>query len=290
MWAPTGKSWMCADQWALALGAILDSKGLDSHGSLKYVISFLFQHKVIPQQSGNSGMSRKTYEGKTAQRNKFFSSSQPTAQISMPVLANITTRDSRRIVDLTQIKRIHFGHVATFSLTGLLIALVEFRPFTTMSDIEFNQWDELSKGLFCKRKFRDPIATDGVLMEGFMFAIGWCKCSTKNKKFGIYRSLGRIEDAKDEWQNRGANLSSVGGILAQPLQYLGDILFQKVQTCYMSLGVPSFDQINYEANVSENQGAFEFSSTLTFTMNGFKKSPHLDKECLTVFFGMVVSS
>ncbi|MBW0492851.1 hypothetical protein O181_032566 [Austropuccinia psidii MF-1] len=82
-----------------------------------------------------------------------------------------------------------------------------------------------------------------------MFAIGWRKCSTKNEKFGLYGSLGKIENAKDEWGNRGANLSLVGCIL-----------------------------VNYEANISTNQGAFEFASALTFTMNGFKNSPHLDKD------------
>ncbi|MBW0518188.1 hypothetical protein O181_057903 [Austropuccinia psidii MF-1] len=113
-----------------------------------------------------------------------------------------------------------------------------------------------------------------------MFAIGWCKCSTKNEKFGLYGSLGKIENTKDEWWNQGANLSSVGCILGQSLRYFGDKLFQKIQTCYKSLGVLSFDQVNDEANISENQGAFKFASELTFTMNGFKNSPNLDKDAL----------
>ncbi|MBW0553355.1 hypothetical protein O181_093070 [Austropuccinia psidii MF-1] len=123
-----------------------------------------------------------------------------------------------------------------------------------------------------------------------MFTIGWHKCSTKNKQFRIYRSLGRIADAKDEWQNQGANLSLVSCILAQSLQYAGDKLFQKMQTCYKSLGVPSFDQVSYEANVSENQGAFGFASALTFTMNRFKNSPHLDKDALLYALGWWVSA
>ncbi|MBW0537803.1 hypothetical protein O181_077518 [Austropuccinia psidii MF-1] len=157
-----------------------------------------------------------------------------------------------------------------FSSTGLLIALVEFRPFTTMSEVKVNQWDELSQFLFCKRRLTNPITTNGALLEGFMFAIGWCKCSTKNDKFGLYGSLGKIENAKHEWQNRGANLSSVGHILGQSLQYVGDNLFQKIQNCYRSLGVLSFDQVNCESNIPANQGEFEFASALTFTMNGFK--------------------
>ncbi|MBW0491241.1 hypothetical protein O181_030956 [Austropuccinia psidii MF-1] len=96
------------------------------------------------------------------------------------------------------------------------------------------------------------IETNGALLEGFLFAIGWRKCSTKNKQFGIYRSLGRIEDSKDEWWNQSANLSSVGCILGQSLQYIGDESFQKMRTCYKSLRVPSFDQVNYEANISAN--------------------------------------
>ncbi|MBW0574474.1 hypothetical protein O181_114189 [Austropuccinia psidii MF-1] len=160
--------------------------------------------------------------------------------------------------------------MAVFSSTGLLIAQVESRPFTTMSEVKVNQWDELLQFLFCERRFTDPIATNGALLEGFMFAIGWCKCSTKNEQFGLYGSLGKIENAKDKWQNRGANLSSVGRILGQSLQYVGDNLSQKIQNCYKSLGVPSLDQVNCEDDIPANQGAFEFASALTFTMNGFK--------------------
>ncbi|MBW0573302.1 hypothetical protein O181_113017 [Austropuccinia psidii MF-1] len=210
--------------------------------------------------------------------NRLFSSSRPTAQISMPVSANMTPSEIRRVVDVNQIKRIHFGRVAIFSSTGLLIALVEFRPFTTMSEVEVNQWDELSQFLFREKRFTDPIATNGALLEGFMFAIGWRKCTTKNEQFGLYGSAGKIENAKDEWRNRGANLSSVGCILGQSLRYVGDNLFEKIQNSYNSLGVPSFDQVNYEGNIPANQGAFEFASALTFTMNGFKNAPHVDKD------------
>ncbi|MBW0548278.1 hypothetical protein O181_087993, partial [Austropuccinia psidii MF-1] len=141
--------------------------------------------------------------------------------------------------------------MAIFSSTGLLIALVEFRPFTTISEVEVNQWDELSQLLFRDRKFTGTIATNGALLEGFMFAIGWRKCSTKNEQFGIYGSLGKIENTKDEWWNQGANLSSAGFIL-----------------------------VNYEANISANQGAFKFASALIFTMNRLENSPHLDKDAL----------
>ncbi|MBW0542426.1 hypothetical protein O181_082141 [Austropuccinia psidii MF-1] len=183
----------------------------------------------------------------------------------------MTPRETWRLVDVLQIKRIHFGNMAICSSTGLLIALVEFRPFTTMSEVKVNQCDELSQFLFCKRRFTNPIATNGAILEGFIFAIGWHKCSMKNEQFGLYGSLGKIENTKDEWRNQGANLSLVGCLLGQSLQYAGDNLFQKTQNCYKSLGVPSFDQANYEGNIPTNQGAFEFASALTFTMNGFKK-------------------
>ncbi|MBW0484553.1 hypothetical protein O181_024268 [Austropuccinia psidii MF-1] len=164
---------------------------------------------------------------------------------------NMTPSKIQRLVDVNQIKRIHFGRVEIFSSTGLLIALVEFRAFTTMSEVEVNQWDQLSQFLSCKRRFTNLIAANGVLLEGFMFAIRWRKCSTKNEQFGLDGILGKVENAKDEWQNQGANLSLVGRIL-----------------------------VNCEANVPANQGAFKFASALTFTMNGFKNSPHLDKDVL----------
>ncbi|MBW0556783.1 hypothetical protein O181_096498 [Austropuccinia psidii MF-1] len=263
-----------------AIGTILDSKVLGSDGRKQYRISFLLQHKVIPHPLGNSGTSQKTNEGKITQKNKFFSSSQPTAQISMPVSANMTPSKIRRLVDVNQIKCIHFGRFAIFSSTRSLIFLVEFRPFTKMSEAEVNQWDELPQFLFGKRRFTDPIAINGPLLEGFMFAIVWRKGSTKNEQFGPYGSLGKIENAKDESRNQGSNLSSVGRILGQSLQYVGDNLFQKIQNCYKSLWVPSFDQVNCEADIPVNKGAFQFACALIFTMNGFKNSPHLNKDAL----------
>ncbi|MBW0525306.1 hypothetical protein O181_065021 [Austropuccinia psidii MF-1] len=168
----------------------------------------------------------------------------------------MTPSQIRRLVDVNQIKHIHFGRVAIFSSTGLLISLVVFRPFTTMSEVEVNQWDELLQFLFCKRRFTDPISSNGELLEGFMFAMGWRKWSTNNGQFGMYGSLGKIENTTDEWWNQGANFSSVGRII-----------------------------VNCEANIPANQGAFEFASALTFTRNGFKNSPHLDEDALLYALG-----
>ncbi|MBW0573376.1 hypothetical protein O181_113091 [Austropuccinia psidii MF-1] len=147
-----------------------------------------------------------------------------------------------------------------------------------LHEVKANQWDELSQFLFGERRFTDPIETNWALLEGFLFAIGWRKCSTKNEQFGLYGSVGKMETAKDEWRNQGANLSLVGCILGQSLRYVGDNLFEKIPNCYNSLGVPSFDQANYEGDIPANQGACKFASALTFTMNGFKNSPHLDKD------------
>ncbi|MBW0556972.1 hypothetical protein O181_096687 [Austropuccinia psidii MF-1] len=146
----------------------------------------------------------------------------------MPVSSNMTTSEIQRLVDVNQIKYIHFGCVAISSSTGLLISLVDFRPFTTISEVEVNQWDELSQFFFHKRRLTNPIATNGALLEGFMFEIGWRKCGTKNEQFGLYGSLGKIENAKDEWQNQGANLSLVGCILNSNgrKQYLISCLLQ----------------------------------------------------------------
>ncbi|MBW0572769.1 hypothetical protein O181_112484 [Austropuccinia psidii MF-1] len=142
MWAPTGKSKdVCRRKLLGHWAPFWTQNSLASNGRKQYLISCLLQHIVIAQPLGNSGRSQKTNEGKTTQRNRFFFYSQPTAQISMPVSANITPSEIRRVVDVNQIKRIHFGRVSIFSSTRLLIALVEFRPFTTMSEVKVNQWD-----------------------------------------------------------------------------------------------------------------------------------------------------
>ncbi|MBW0517635.1 hypothetical protein O181_057350 [Austropuccinia psidii MF-1] len=132
---------VCQIQLIGHLAPFWTQKALASNGRKQYPIYFLVQHKVIPQPLGNSGTSQETNEAKTTQKNNFFSSTRPTAQISIPVSANMTPSEIRRVLDVNQIKHIHFGHVAIFSSTGLLIALVELRPFTEMSEAKVNQWD-----------------------------------------------------------------------------------------------------------------------------------------------------
>ncbi|MBW0496217.1 hypothetical protein O181_035932 [Austropuccinia psidii MF-1] len=193
MWAPTGKSKdVCQIKLLGHCAPFWTQSSLASNGRKQYLISCLLQHKVIPQPLGNSGTSQKTNEARIARKNRLLSSSRPTSQISIPESANITPSEIQRLVDLNQIKRIHFGRLTIFSSTRLLIALVEFRPFTTMSEVEVNEWDELSQFLFRERRFTDPIGTNGAFLEGFMFTIGWRKCSTKNEQFCLYGSLGKI--------------------------------------------------------------------------------------------------
>ncbi|MBW0540045.1 hypothetical protein O181_079760 [Austropuccinia psidii MF-1] len=154
-----------------------------------------------------------------------------------------------------------------------------------MSEAEFNPWDELSQLVYQERNSTYQTSTNGELLRGFMLAIEWNKCSTKNQQFGIYGSIGKIEDAEEEWQKQGENIILVGFILGQSLQYVGDKLLQKIQTCYKSLGVPSFDQVNYEVENPTNHGEFEFASALTLTMNSFKNSPHVEKDALFYALG-----
>ncbi|MBW0500361.1 hypothetical protein O181_040076 [Austropuccinia psidii MF-1] len=80
----------------------------------------------------------------------------------------MTPGEIQRVVDVNKIKHIHLGHVASFTSTGLLIGLVKFRPFKTMSELEVNQWDELSQFLLREIKFTDAIAKNGALLEVFM--------------------------------------------------------------------------------------------------------------------------
>ncbi|MBW0560122.1 hypothetical protein O181_099837 [Austropuccinia psidii MF-1] len=195
----------------------------------------------------------------------------------MSVSANMTPSEIQRVMDVTQIKRIHFGRMAIFSSTGLLIALVKFRAFTRMSEVKVNQWDELSQFSFVKENLQTQLQQMGNYWRDLCLQLGGTNAAQRMTQFGIRGSLGRIEDAKDEWQNQVANPSSMGCILGQSLQYVGDELFQKIQNCYKSLGVLSFDQVNYEANISTKRGEFEFPSALTFTMNRFKNLPHVDK-------------
>ncbi|MBW0560821.1 hypothetical protein O181_100536 [Austropuccinia psidii MF-1] len=127
MCAPTGKSKdVCPIKLLGNWAPLWTQNSLASNGRKQYLIHCLLQHKVIPEQLGNSGRSCKTNECKTNQKNRLFSSSQPTAQILMPVSANMTPSEIQAVLDVNQIKCIHFGRVAIFTSTGLLISLVKF--------------------------------------------------------------------------------------------------------------------------------------------------------------------
>ncbi|MBW0523462.1 hypothetical protein O181_063177, partial [Austropuccinia psidii MF-1] len=151
MWAPTGKS---KDVYGIKLlghwAPFWTQNSLASNGRNQYLISCLLQDKVIPQPLGNSGTSQKTDETQIAQKYRLFSSSPPTAQISMPVLASMNPSEIQRLVDVNRIKRIHFGRMAIFSSNGLLIALVEFRPFTTISEVKVNNGMNYHNSYFAK--------------------------------------------------------------------------------------------------------------------------------------------
>ncbi|MBW0552200.1 hypothetical protein O181_091915 [Austropuccinia psidii MF-1] len=119
----------------------------------------------------------------------------------------MTPSENQRVVDVNQIKRIHFGPMAIFSSTGLLIAVVEFRKFTTMSEVEVNQWDELSQFLFHGRKFSEPIAMNGALLEGFRFVIGWHKCRQRMSNLVFMEVLGKLKTQKMNGRTKGQILA-----------------------------------------------------------------------------------
>ncbi|MBW0477904.1 hypothetical protein O181_017619 [Austropuccinia psidii MF-1] len=101
-----------------------------------------------------------------------------------------------RFVDVNQIKRIHFGRVAIFSSTGLVIPLVKFRPFTTMSEIEVNRWDELSQFVFHKRNFTDLIATNGHSLRDLCLQLGGTNSAQRTNNLVFMEVLGKLKMQK----------------------------------------------------------------------------------------------
>ncbi|MBW0542049.1 hypothetical protein O181_081764 [Austropuccinia psidii MF-1] len=141
----------------------------------------------------------------------------------------------------------------------------------------------LSTAIFRFRYLRSRICK-GIYVRDWV-----AQMQQENEQFGLYGSVGKIEKAKDEWQNQGSNLSLVGCILGQSLRYFGDNLFEKIQNCYNSLGVWAFDQVNYKGDIPANKGACKFASALTLIMNGFKNSPHLDKDAFLYALGWLAT-
>ncbi|MBW0536990.1 hypothetical protein O181_076705 [Austropuccinia psidii MF-1] len=108
----------------------------------------------------------------------------------------MTQSGIQRVVDVNKIKRIHFGCVAIFSSTGLLISLVKFRPFTTMSEVEVNQWDQLSQFLFSERKFTNPIATNGNYWRDLCLLYGGTNLAQRTNNLGFIEPLGESKTQK----------------------------------------------------------------------------------------------
>ncbi|MBW0469212.1 hypothetical protein O181_008927 [Austropuccinia psidii MF-1] len=228
MWAPTTKSKdVCQIKLLGHWAPFWTQNSSASNGRKQYLLSCLLQHKVILQPLTNSGTSQKTNEARIAQKNRLFSTSQPTAQISMPVSANMTPSEIWRLVYVNQIKRIHFGLVAIFSSTGLLIALVELRPFTTISEVKVNQWDELSQFLFREQRFTNPMATNGALLEVFMFTIGWPNAAQRVKNLVCIEALGKMKTQKLNGQTEELILAWWVTFSVNPYNMLGIIYFRR---------------------------------------------------------------
>ncbi|MBW0589876.1 hypothetical protein O181_129591 [Austropuccinia psidii MF-1] len=197
MWAPTGKSKdVCRIELLGHWEPFCTQKSLASNGRKHCLISCLLQHKVIPQPLRNSGRSQNTNERKMTRMNRLFSSSRPTAQISMPVSANMTPSEIWRVVDVNQIKSIHFGRVEIFSSTRLLIALVEFRPFTTMSEVKVNQWDEVSQFLFREQRFTPPLQQMEHYWRDLCLQLGGTNAAQRMNNLVCMEVLGKLKMQK----------------------------------------------------------------------------------------------
>ncbi|MBW0514422.1 hypothetical protein O181_054137 [Austropuccinia psidii MF-1] len=87
-----------------ALGTILDSKRLSFKWQEAVSDILSASTQSYPSTNRESGTLQKTNEVRIAQKNRLFSSSQPTAQISMPLSSNMTPSEIRRLVDVNQNK------------------------------------------------------------------------------------------------------------------------------------------------------------------------------------------
>ncbi|MBW0472848.1 hypothetical protein O181_012563 [Austropuccinia psidii MF-1] len=107
----------------------------------------------------------------------------------------------------------------------------------------------------------------------------------KNEQFGLYGSVGKIENTKDEWKDQGANLSSVGRILGKSL-CLSMILTLQTQNLAMGqhpdsaknslclLRLPTLVQVPSNSSNSFHRGSLLTTPALPYASVGCQHFTH----------------
>ena len=163
------------------------------------------------------------------------------------------------------------GRNIIFSSTGKLVAIVEFNPFSSMSEFDFNNLNKLSQFLFNQRRFLTKITINKTIKSGEMWAIGWRKSMTKGELYGLYGTTKNIQNHQAAWDDQKQDLDEAGKILANGFKKLANGLFDECHENFKKLGLPDFGSSSASNSVQPSS----FASALTFTTK-FSNYPHKD--------------
>ncbi|MBW0521647.1 hypothetical protein O181_061362 [Austropuccinia psidii MF-1] len=119
----------------------------------------------------------------------------------------MTSSEIQRVMDVNQIKHIHFGCVAIFSSTGLLIALVEFRPFTTMSEVEVKHGMNYHNSLFVKENSPTRLQQMGNYWRDLCLQLGGANAARRMNNLVFMEVLGELKTQKMNGGTKGQILA-----------------------------------------------------------------------------------
>ena len=118
--------------------------------------------------------------------------------------------------------KISSGCNIIFSSTGKLVAIVKFNPFSSMSELDFNNLNKLSQFLFNQCCFLTKITINKTIKSGEMWAIGWRKSMTKGELYGLYGTTKNIQNHQAAWDDQKQDLDEAGKILANGFKKLAN--------------------------------------------------------------------
>ncbi|KNF01992.1 hypothetical protein PSTG_04816 [Puccinia striiformis f. sp. tritici PST-78] len=154
-----------------------------------------------------------------------------------------------------------------------LIAIMEFTPWSELTNQDKRNLNFLSTFLHNSKKFINPVSSSKRTWGGRMWAIGWRKSQDFMQIVGRY--IKNFTPAKmDAYHDHFKKSARAGRIIGKYFKELGSVPFLKNQTLMKKYNLPSFDSLSFGTTPKDS----DCSPHITFTTDGFFNPPHIDKK------------
>ena len=153
-----------------------------------------------------------------------------------------------------------------------LVAIIEFVPLDWLSEQDKKDINFVTTFLHCLKKFVNPVGPSRS-WGGKMWAIGWQKLMNPLELFGRYVKKSSIRSSPQEYAVLNLKANKVSQILGQMFCNLAKLAFESNRDTMKDSNIPSFSLLEFGSKPTP----FDCSPHLTFTLDSFYNSPHIDK-------------